>query len=323
MNDQQKVEKYAAEKLTPMKPVSGVNQSEKNLNNTTKIVTHAKEYCIEVEGKTSIYLQDKQGNITLERYPWIEKFLAVKPVGEKYEILYQQKNGQFFKWIVNHLGKKQSRQQIEEQDIVKLAQEFSVNIDSLSVNKSASADYPKPEKLIIHCCYHKVATSSFTQVFNKICKKFNWEFQESYLNKKLQPETKIFLANHSNIDWSNLPPYIGSHIIRDPRDVIISGYFYHLWCHEKWCHTKKLEYDNRSYQELLNSVSQDEGITLEMKRVKGMIKNMLAWNYSNPNIIEIRLEELAVNEKAVFEKVFQKYGFNQEQIDLLQKKSML
>ena len=104
-------------------------------------------------------------------------------------------------------------------------------------------------------------------------------------------------------------------MIRDPRDMIISGYFYHLWCSEKWCNEKKSEYSDRSYQELLNAVSEDEGIELEMDRVKWAIKNMLNWNYSIPNILETRLEDLVKNEKDVVTRIFKHYGFHGQVLD--------
>lgn len=172
----------------------------------------------------------------------------------------------------------------------------------------------QPNKLIIHCCYHKVATGFFTKIFKNIAREFNWNFQDSLLGK-LKPETNIFLQHDSRIDLAKIPSYVGSHIIRDPRDMIISGYFYHLWCAEKWCHEKKPKYDNRSYQELLNSVSQEEGIALEIHRVKWSIKDMLTWDYSNPNIIEIKLEDLAKDEKSVMTQIFQHYGFHDHILD--------
>ncbi len=172
----------------------------------------------------------------------------------------------------------------------------------------------KRETLIVHCCYHKVATGFFAKILRKISEEFGWKFQSCH-QEDLSPETSIFLQNHSKINLSSLPSYVGSHIIRDPRDIIISGYFYHLWCPEKWCHEKKPKYNNQSYQELLNSVSQEEGIVIEMGRVKKDFNNMSNWNYSNPNFIEIRLEDIVNNERDIMIQVFQKYGFSGEDLD--------
>jgi hypothetical protein len=174
----------------------------------------------------------------------------------------------------------------------------------------------KSQKLIIHCCYHKVATVFFMQILRNIAKEFDWKLQISF-SEKLTPislDTNIFLQHNSEINLLEIPLYVGSHIIRDPRDMIISGYFYHLWCSEEWVHRKKPRFNNRSYQEVLNSLSKEEGIAMEISRCKRAINNMVSWDYFNPNIVEIKLEDLN-DEKGVFTKIFQKYGFDEEQLE--------
>jgi Sulfotransferase domain len=171
-----------------------------------------------------------------------------------------------------------------------------------------------PEKLLIHCSHHKVATAFFMKIMRDISRNFNWNFQ-CCTQEELTPDTHFFLEIHSQIDSETLPPYVGSHIIRDLRDMIISGYFYHLWCPEEWCHRPRPMYGGKSYQELLNSVSQDEGIGLEITRSKWSIDRILNWNYSNPNFIEVKLEDLSQNQTQVFTDIFHHYGFSSDEMD--------
>jgi len=130
----------------------------------------------------------------------------------------------------------------------------------------------------------------------------------------------------------NLKNIRGSHFIRDPRDLIISAYFYHQGCNEKWCidiipqqgwiyqHPlfntflikNPLYPEKISYQEYINSISFEEGMTLSMFRMSPFIKNMLNWNYNNPDILELRYEEIIGNEAEKFETIFNHYGFNQK-----------
>ena len=171
----------------------------------------------------------------------------------------------------------------------------------------------KDKKLIIHCCYHKIGTYWLARILRGISDEYGMTFQncEQY---ELRKRTDIFLEDHSCLDFSKLPPYVGSHMIRDPRDVVISGYFYHLWTNEDWAHIHRKEYGNLSYQQYLNSLDQDEGILAEIKRSINNIREMAAWNYNNPNFIEIKYEDLITNEQAVFYQIFKKYGFNEEAI---------
>ncbi|MBP0005334.1 MAG: sulfotransferase domain-containing protein [Cyanobacteria bacterium SBC] len=62
-------------------------------------------------------------------------------------------------------------------------------------------------------------------------------------------------------------------------------------------------------------MSQGEGIIFEMKnRTKSTIQNMLAWDYSNPNVIEVRYEDLIKNEETEFKKIFLHYGLTEAQV---------
>lgn len=94
-------------------------------------------------------------------------------------------------------------------------------------------------------------------------------------------------------------PLRGFHIVRDPRDVIVSGYFSHLYSHpeEGWNWLKR----HRAY---LRSLSKHDGIMVEMEFSIRSMANMLTWNYSNPNILEIRFEDIVTNDVAHFAKVF-------------------
>lgn len=196
---------------------------------------------------------------------------------------------------------------VEQQEMIDIQ-----NAEVMSQTDDSSKN--KPSKLIIHCGYHKVATTTFRKILKKIAQQFNWEFQ-SCKQDELKMGTDVFIQNHSQIDLSRLPPHVGSHIIRDPRDLVISGYFYHQWCTEKWCNQKRKIYEGRSYQEVLNSLSKEEGIVFEMERSRSAIENMANWNYSNPNFIEIRLEELSANQIEVFTRIFHKFELNEVQME--------
>lgn len=68
------------------------------------------------------------------------------------------------------------------------------------------------------------------------------------------------MANFDNISYR----YVGLHIIRNPRDVVVFGYFYHLGCYEKWALQTQERSNNKSYKDYLKSLPQQEGILFEM-----------------------------------------------------------
>jgi hypothetical protein len=105
-------------------------------------------------------------------------------------------------------------------------------------------------------------------------------------------------------------------MIRDPRDVVVSGYFYHLWTDEKWAHIPRDEWAGKTYQELLKSVDQSDGLIIEMRRfVEKDLQEMLAWDYALPEFIELRYEDVIADEAGLFSRMFQHYGFRPDAVE--------
>ena len=186
------------------------------------------------------------------------------------------------------------------------------------------------EHLILHGCHHRVGTLWFKGVLSSIAEYHGLPFILDD-QSKLTNRPSIFMQSHSHVDFSLLPEnYRGSHIIRDPRDIIISGYHYHLWTSEEWVNKpiKDLSPDietiwsllpvkkirDMTYKQYLNSLSQEEGITAEIKRATTYIRKMVEWDYNNKNIFEFRYEDIMNDEQGIFRQLFQHYGFSENAI---------
>lgn len=163
--------------------------------------------------------------------------------------------------------------------------------------------------------HHKTGTVWMGQIFRKIC----WEFGLEYFSGRqedLPPGFDVFFQDHSGFDLTRIQgEYRGLHVIRDPRDVIVSGCFYHQRAAEKWLHVRREEFGGFSYQERLNSFpSLDEQLIFEMQHSR-TIRDMLAWSYSNPNIFEARYEDLILDRNLMqFHRIFDFLGFPGEMI---------
>ena len=128
-------------------------------------------------------------------------------------------------------------------------------------------------KLIFHGAYHKMGTIWFTNLLRKIGESYGLSIQIGNRNDECHDGSDILIANHSQTDLSQLEDYVGTHLIRDPRDAIVSGYFYHLWTNEGWAHQPHDEYDGMSYQAFLKSQSQEEGLKAEIRRFAKYIQH--------------------------------------------------
>lgn len=86
----------------------------------------------------------------------------------------------------------------------------------------------------------------------------------------------------------DLGPMRGFHVIRDPRDVVVSAYFSHRYSHP-------LFGDLEDYRQRLNEVSESEGLLLEMERRRHQFKAMRDWDYDRPDLLELRMEDLTAD----------------------------
>jgi hypothetical protein len=76
------------------------------------------------------------------------------------------------------------------------------------------------------------------------------------------------------------------HVIRDPRDIVVSGYYSHLYSHpaERFPRLKK-------HRENLKNASQDDGLSMEMEFERRTLIALDRWNYNNQNVLELRFED--------------------------------
>jgi hypothetical protein len=96
-----------------------------------------------------------------------------------------------------------------------------------------------------------------------------------------------------------LAPSRAFHVIRDPRDIVVSGYFSHRNSHPTDGLPELAEHRAR-----LRSVSKEEGLVLEMDFARRDLLDMLEWDYDRPEVLEVRMEELAASPYDGFLRIF-------------------
>ncbi len=87
------------------------------------------------------------------------------------------------------------------------------------------------------------------------------------------------------------------HMIRDPRDVLISGARYHLTArtgNEKWLARPRPEFGGQSYKERINALPDLAArLRFEMHhKHKATLAEMLAWPYGHPHAVDLRYEDM-------------------------------
>ncbi len=161
-----------------------------------------------------------------------------------------------------------------------------------------------------------MGTIWMTKLFRKIASLYQLSLQISNNNGDIHNGSDILIANHSQLSLHQLKNYVGSHLIRDPRDAIVSGYFYHLWTNEAWAQEPQEIYGGQSYQQHLKGLTQEDGLVAEIERFRTYIRDyrLMEWDYQNPRIYEVKYESLIADEQQVFEKMFRHFGFHETAI---------
>lgn len=167
----------------------------------------------------------------------------------------------------------------------------------------------QPRPLLLHCCHHKTGTVWLIRVLQGVADHYGLRFQ-NLRGAHPSPGTNIALQHDSQVDLATLPDFRGSHMIRDPRDVVVSAYFFHLWTNEAWVHAPSPEYGGLSYQAHLRSLSQEDGLLEEIRHSMPVIDEMTRWNYEDPRFLELRYEDAIADEVGLFSALFRHYGFH-------------
>lgn len=169
--------------------------------------------------------------------------------------------------------------------------------------------------------HHKSGTVWLNTIFRKVSKfcQLNYHAGEQC---DLTDDSAVFFQNHSYFDLAQFRGgYRGMHLIRDPRDIIVSGCFYHQRSTEPWLHQKQQLFSGLSYQEKLNSYRNfDDQLLFEMENCgHDTIVDMGNWNYQQKEFIEVKYESLIEDiQLFYFREIFQFLGFPETHLlDLL------
>ena len=169
---------------------------------------------------------------------------------------------------------------------------------------------PKPICVVTH---HKTGTRWLRTVFKKIGRELGLPLPHMRdLNEIGQREFLTGTPGIISITNGEVPGFLQNvdhvtilHMIRDPRDVLISGARYHLRHQpakrspEKFLHRPRPELDGKSYQQKLQSLPNYEAQLMFEMRWKHLhtMQQLRAWDYSDPRCIEWRYEDLIADEQ--------------------------
>lgn len=160
--------------------------------------------------------------------------------------------------------------------------------------------------------HHKCASGWIDNILREFCLHMGIKFKivhqpysfEQYgtLGPLVEAEKIQFLAyiNTTTVYTQDLKVYRGFHAVRDPRDIVVSAYFSHLKSLKAptWEELNEL-------RDRLQGLSKEEGLFFELDYLEKQFQEMAAWDYNQPHILELKMEELSADPAGQFQRVLE------------------
>jgi hypothetical protein len=145
--------------------------------------------------------------------------------------------------------------------------------------------------------HHKCATSWVKAIVAEICNDLSLKFVDVHHPEMFDfdldgfvTENEVDFLSYSNAEIQyvkDLDNFLGFHMIRDPRDIVVSAYFSHRYSHPTDDWPTLVE-----HREKLQSVTLDEGLFLEIEFCRQEFEALYNWDYSQQNVLEVKMEDM-------------------------------
>jgi Sulfotransferase domain len=182
------------------------------------------------------------------------------------------------------------------------------------------------ERIAVIATHHKAGTVWLNHTFRKIGEALAIRVvnagRDAVLGAAELAPPLILLAANSRLD--KYPGLMGRgdaralHVVRDPRDVLISSMHYHCRAPEKWLDRAEETLGGRSYREALSALASERArLLFEMEHATARnVAAMLGWNRADPKSLETRYETLMHDHDGVlFAAIARHLGFADDAVE--------
>ncbi|MCW5771994.1 MAG: sulfotransferase domain-containing protein [Rhodospirillaceae bacterium] len=147
--------------------------------------------------------------------------------------------------------------------------------------------------------HHKTGTVWMRRIFSEWCRRVDISFHDTGVMRPIcAPATVpgVYFDFHSAFPPALLQRrFRGVHLIRDPRDVVISAAHYHARTDnpERWLHAPNPQFGGLGYAAAIGRLEPEDRLRFEMEHASGnTIRAMAAWNYADARFANLRYEAL-------------------------------
>ena len=161
--------------------------------------------------------------------------------------------------------------------------------------------------------HHKCASLWIIRILQELCRRLDVRWLQQDHCARYPPQMAqacgeasgfFLLCWNSDYYYVRELPCRAFHIIRDPRDILVSGYFSHLNSHPQ----KRAESTLRPYRSYLRTLDKDAGLFAEMDYSSPYFQHLFRWQYDNPLILETRFEQVTSEPGPQFRRILSHLG---------------
>ena len=211
---------------------------------------------------------------------------------------------------------------------------------------SGSATRRRTRAQMLVFSYHKSGTTLFLQVMTRVAEALGLSLSnQPGMVLKLEPGPDIVLLPHSLLGLELTRPFRAIRVVRDPRDIWVSSYLYHLlgydeWCSstdfdptppigyprvdlsvrhrsERWKRTYLAGLGGRSYQQNLLERDPNDGLRFELEHYTSWtLEAMRAWRLRTPAVLEVKLETIVQDFDRCMLAIFRHLGFTEAECEV-------
>ena len=146
-------------------------------------------------------------------------------------------------------------------------------------------------------CHHRCGSTWLSGLLEEVCSHTGHRFAQIFdadmvggdLSAFVQRESVEVLVymNADDVQVQGLTELRGVHVVRDPRDILVSSYFSHRNSHptDYW---KGLE----EHRAQLQSMDVSQGLLAELQCRRQQFRQMQDWDYERPGVLELSFESL-------------------------------
>ena len=175
--------------------------------------------------------------------------------------------------------------------------------------------------------HHKCGSTMILKIIEKVCRYMGighrhfhspkiWGHDVNHLTfQAFAQQEKLDFVSYTSADArliGDKTALRGFHVVRDPRDIVVSSYFSHRYSHPTDGWPELVE-----FRKVLEKLPKDEGLLENMKftaklPIDGwttdLFETLKAWDYKSPNILELRFEDIVASPYQSFLTIFEFLG---------------